>query len=152
MRPADEVIRLLRLKGLLRWGDEAGEAGAKLGDDVAGGVERTEDFTDGVVVKAPVQGFSSFRALKRALGPAGEGRQWHHIVEQSKIGQFGAESIQNVDNVIALPKPVHETISGFYSSKVAGLTGDKTVRQWLEGKPFQFQYEFGRETIKNFIR
>ncbi len=31
----------------------------------------------------PDNGFRSFRQLKKYLGSAGEGNQWHHIVEQS---------------------------------------------------------------------
>lgn len=33
--------------------------------------------------------FSSFNALKRSLGSAGKGKQWHHIVEQCQIGKSG---------------------------------------------------------------
>ncbi len=95
------------------------------------------------------RGFGSFSKLKRALGPAGEGRQWHHIVEQSKVGQFGAEAIHNADNVVSIPTDIHRKISGFYSSK-RPFTGDQTVRQWLSGQSFEQQRAFGQQVLRKF--
>lgn len=65
------------------------------------------------------KGFGSFSDLKNALGAAGEGEAWHHIVEQSQIGKsgFAAEKIHNVNNVVAINKATHAKISGYYSSK-----------------------------------
>ena len=94
-------------------------------------------------------GFKSFSSLKRALGPAGEGKQWHHIVEQSQVGRFGPEAIHNVDNVVAIPTDIHRKISGFYSSKQP-FTGDQTVRQWLSGQSFEQQRAFGEQVLRNF--
>jgi hypothetical protein len=48
------------------------------------------------------QGYRSFRAFKRAMGPAGPGKAWHHIVEQtpSNLAKFGNETIHNTGNLI----------------------------------------------------
>ncbi|HCS55261.1 MAG TPA: hypothetical protein DIW81_27360 [Planctomycetaceae bacterium] len=97
----------------------------------------------------PKGGYGSFSALKRALGPAGEGRHWHHIVEQSKVGQFGAEAIHHVDNVISIPAPIHHRITGFYNS-IQDFTNGQTVRQWLNGQSFEFQREFGMDILRRF--
>ncbi len=94
-------------------------------------------------------GFRSFRSLKRALGPGGPGKQWHHIVEQSKLGQFGGNAIHNADNVIAIPTSIHRQISGFYSSKQR-FTNGLTVRKWLDGQSFKFQREFGMDILRQF--
>ena len=85
--------------------------------------------------------------MKRALGPAGEGRHWHHVVEQSKIGQFAANAIHNVDNVISIPAPIHHQITGYYNS-IQRFTGGKTVREWLNGQSFEFQRDFGMDILR----
>ena len=43
------------------------------------------------------QGYHSFSAFKRAMGPAGPGKSWHHIVEQTKgnVARFGPERLHN---------------------------------------------------------
>lgn len=93
-----------------------------------------------------VRSFKSFDALKAALGPAGDGKVWHHVVEQrpSNLARFGPEAIHNTENVVAVPREVNQRIADYYSSiPTRGFTGGKTVRQWLDGQPFQKQREFG---------
>lgn len=94
--------------------------------------------------------FDSASAIKNYLGPAGEGRSWHHIVEQSKTDQFGPEAIHATENMVALPEEVHRAISGFYSSKREISEGQR-VRDWLRGQPFEQQYQFGLEQIKKHL-
>ena len=60
--------------------------------------------------------------------------------------------LHNTGNLIKLPHgkgTIHNQISGFYSSKQP-FTGGKTVREWVSGKPFQEQFDFGIQTIKDF--
>ncbi|RKH51853.1 hypothetical protein D7Y23_08600 [Corallococcus sp. AB050B] len=96
--------------------------------------------------------WNSFSALKRARGPAGPGKQWHHIVEQTdgNVQRFGPQALHNTDNVIALDEAIHQRISAYYSSKEFALTGDKTIRQWLSSQPFQAQRDFGMKTLIRF--
>jgi hypothetical protein len=98
-------------------------------------------------------GFGSFSAFKRQYGPAGQGQAWHHLVEQGpNTGKFAAEAIHNPANLIKLPHgtgTIHNQVSGFYSSKQP-FTGGKTVRNWLSEKPYQEQFDFGVQTIKDF--
>jgi hypothetical protein len=56
--------------------------------------------------------FKSFDAFKNAMGPAGEDKAWHHIVEQRKLNveRFGPEAIHNTENVIAVNKARHDAI------------------------------------------
>ena len=44
--------------------------------------------------------FRSFREFKEIIGPAGEGYEWHHLVEQrlADNGRFPPEEIHNTDN------------------------------------------------------
>lgn len=50
--------------------------------------------------------------------------------------------------MIRLPKDVHRKISARYSSKVPGK--NMTVREWLNGKSYEEQYEFGRKLLKEY--
>jgi RHS repeat-associated protein len=58
-----------------------------------------------------VKFFSSLDALKAELGPAGQGKVWHHIVEQRdyNVEKFGAEAIHNTQNVVPVPADVIAT-------------------------------------------
>lgn len=46
------------------------------------------------------QSFKSFSAFKKAMGPAGKGKAWHHIVEQNpaNIARFEPEAIHKLKN------------------------------------------------------
>ncbi len=79
----------------------------------------------------------------------GIGKQWHHIVEQSQIGQFGAEAINSPGNVTTVSTLDHIRISAYYSSKTE-FTGGLTVRQWLKGQSWEEQYGFGVSVLKKF--
>jgi len=97
------------------------------------------------------QGFRSHSALTRALGPAGPGQHWHHVVEQTpgNVARFGAQSVHNTQNVMRLDAGVHQQISGFYSS-IQPFTNGQTVRQWLSTQSFGQQAQFGLDTLRRF--
>ncbi|NOK11423.1 SitA5 family polymorphic toxin [Corallococcus exercitus] len=96
-----------------------------------------------------VRSWNSFSALKRARGPAGTGKQWHHIVEQTdgNVQRFGPQAVHNTENVIAIDEAVHQRISAFYSSKDVRFSATQTVRQWLSGQSFQAQRDFGMTVL-----
>jgi hypothetical protein len=89
------------------------------------------------------------------MGPAGQGKQWHHIVEQTpgNVKRFGGEALHNTENVTALTTPVHTRVSAFYSSIQPKITNSNTltVRQWLSTQSYEAQREFGLLTIKNIL-
>jgi hypothetical protein len=97
------------------------------------------------------QGFNTFNELKKALGPIGDSKAWHHIVEQSQIkkSRFSPRQIHNTRNIIALDSTIHAKISGYYSSKPE-FTRGKTVRDWLAGQSYQEQYQFGIIVLNRF--
>jgi hypothetical protein len=99
-----------------------------------------------------VSAWGSFSALKRARGPAGQGKQWHHVVEQTdgNVQRFGPQALHNTENVIALDEAVHQRISAYYSSKDPFFTGALTVRQWLSNQSFQAQRDFGIKVLMGF--
>jgi hypothetical protein len=96
--------------------------------------------------------WGSFSSLKRALGSAGEGKQWHHIVEQTEgnIKRFGPQALHNTENVMALDEGIHRRISAYYSSKDPRFSDRETVRQWLSGQSFQAQREFGLKILQQY--
>ena len=94
------------------------------------------------------KGYATYNKFLSRYGKAGDGMEWHHIVERRMEGKFGAERIHHIDNMIRLPKDVHRKISARYSSKMPGK--NMTVREWLNGKSYEEQYEFGRKLLKEY--
>ncbi|ADO72855.1 hypothetical protein [Stigmatella aurantiaca] len=97
--------------------------------------------------------WGSFSGLKSALGSAGQGKQWHHIVEQtpSNVKRFGPHSLHNTENVIPLDQTIHTRLSALYSSIRWNVTGSNnlTVRQWLSTQSYEAQRKFGLLAIEN---
>ncbi|WP_152621856.1 hypothetical protein [Archangium violaceum] len=91
--------------------------------------------------------------FKSAMGPAGQGKEWHHIVEQTpgNVDRFGGEALHNTENVIALDKALHTKISSLYSSIYLRITGSPTltVRKWLSTQSYEAQRAFGLLAIEN---
>ncbi|MFA6172021.1 MAG: RHS repeat-associated core domain-containing protein [Patescibacteria group bacterium] len=98
-------------------------------------------------------GFKSFRSFKRAFGAAGEGKEWHHIVEQTgkNIKKFGEEQIHNTQNLMSVSKEVNQKINAYYSSK-RSFTGGQTVRDWVSGQSYEQQYKFGQEVLSQVLK
>ena len=96
-------------------------------------------------LQGPRAGLRLSSNLKDIFGSPGEGREWHHIVEQNpfNIDKFGAETIHNVDNVVAIPKELNSKLNAFYQTKNP-LTGGLAPREWLKDKSLQQNYDFGR--------
>ncbi|MCP3142664.1 SitA5 family polymorphic toxin [Pyxidicoccus xibeiensis] len=99
-----------------------------------------------------LRSWGSFSGLRSALGSAGPGKNWHHIVEQTpgNVERFGPHSLHNTENVVAINEGVHRKISAYYSSKDPRFTGGKTVRQWLSGQSFQAQRKFGVTVLQGY--
>jgi len=97
--------------------------------------------------------WGSYGGFKSAMGSAGKGKEWHHIVEQTpgNVKRFGGEALHNTENVTALGKALHTRVSAFFSSKYLRVTGSRTltVRQWLGTQSYEAQREFGLLAIKN---
>ncbi len=105
----------------------------------------------GGAAKAGFRAFKSMRDFKNAMGPAGEGKHWHHIVEQTpgNLERFGPEALHNTENVMAVDADTHVKISAYYSSKQR-FTGGMVVREWLRTKSYEEQREFGLKTLRQF--
>ena len=97
--------------------------------------------------------WGSFSGFKSAMGPAGPGKEWHHIVEQTpgNVNRFGGEALHNTENVAALDKTLHTDVSRLYSTIRWRTTGSYTltVRQWLGTQSYEAQRAFGLLAINN---
>ena len=95
--------------------------------------------------------WKSFSGFKKALGSAGSGKQWHHIVEQmpGNVQRFGPEAIHNTENVIAVDVRIHERMSTYKSSKQR-IAGNRVVREWLREQSYEQQREFRLWVLKQF--
>ncbi|WP_200883664.1 hypothetical protein [Archangium violaceum] len=95
----------------------------------------------------------SFGGFKSAMGTAGSGKEWHHLVEQTKgnVKRFGDNALQNTENIIALDKTLHTNVSRLYSSIRYDIAGSSTltVRGWLSSQSYEAQRAFGLLAIKN---
>jgi hypothetical protein len=62
--------------------------------------------------------FSEFKKINLAkyFGPAGDGYEYHHIVEQSMSGDMSESELQSTTNIVRIPKLLHEEINSEYSS------------------------------------
>jgi RHS repeat-associated protein len=119
----------------------------------AGNAEPLEEEMEQVSAEIGA-GYRSFNAFKAAQGPAEEGMQWHHIVEQTpgNIARFGPEAIHNTNNLVEVPTNLHVgpgSISAFYSSKQV-LTESMVVRQFLATQSFAQQRAFGLQVLQNY--
>ncbi len=78
--------------------------------------------------------------MEKRFGAAGDGYQYHHIVEQGGANEtaFTAEQLHSTENMIRVPTILHEEISAAYSAKSETDT-TKTVRETLRGKSFEEQ-------------
>jgi hypothetical protein len=124
-----------------------------------GAVAMTARAMSAAAAKAPPNGFrawGSFSGFKKAMGSAGPGNEWHHIVEQTpgNVKRFGAQALQNTENIIPLDKGRHTRLSAIYSSIRYDITQSYTltVRQWLSTQSYEAQREFGLLAIENVTR
>ncbi len=117
---------------------------------VRSGPKALKDLYAGIVDK-PFKTFDAFKKtdLEKFYGPAGEGYEYHHIVEQASYGEnIPAELLHSTNNIVKIPKLIHEEISAEYSS-LYGTTG-KTLRDWLKTQPYEVQRAKGLEIMRRF--
>jgi hypothetical protein len=98
------------------------------------------------------KGFSSFDAFKNEYGAAGEGKAWHHLVQQTEtnVQRFGAESIHNTNNLIRIEHGAatwHQRITNYYNS-IQEFTDGQRFYQWVGQKSFQEQYEWALKIME----
>lgn len=106
----------------------------------------------------------AFRDLKSSVPQAPPGWHMHHLVEQSRTGQFGTQAIQNTANLIALPDGLHRKINGEYGRRLQPLTeayefaeshpelNIRTIRDYVKALPYQQQRQYNVDTIRRLMK
>jgi len=123
---------------------------AMVAQSVGGG---SSALTRGKLLTNGHRAWGSFNGFKSAMGSAGNGKEWHHIVEQTpgNAKRFGGEALHNTENIIALDKKLHDKVSAFYSGirLIVTKSSTLTVRQWLSTQSYEAQREFGLLAMEN---
>lgn len=93
-------------------------------------------------------GYRSHEAFKGAFGPAGAGRQWHHLVEQNadNLAKFGAERIHHPSNLVNISETLHHQITSMYNTSNP-LTHQR-LRDVVNNWSFEQQQSFALEQIQ----
>ncbi|MGA8169688.1 MAG: hypothetical protein WB816_02445 [Methylocystis sp.] len=90
--------------------------------------------------------FSSFDAFKNVgvakfHGPAGDGYDYHHIVEQGKSTDFSSIELNSTTNIVRIPRLIHEEINSEFGLRDS--VTKTTMRQRLKGRSFEEQLQEG---------
>ena len=109
---------------------------------------------ENLMVSTEGQNFSSFDAFKKIgiekfFGDAGDGLDYHHIVEQGpNAGIISETSLQSADNIVKIPRLLHEEINSYYNTKIDMGGSLVTPRNYLKGKSFAEQRDFGLSALR----
>lgn len=97
---------------------------------------------------APNIRFRNETELRHYLGPAGPGREWHHLVEKrlAARGVFEPELIHSTDNIISLPIDVHRRVSARMSMRFKAFENN-IRRLGVEKMSFAEQYDHGLDLV-----
>ncbi len=93
--------------------------------------------------------FDAFKKgdLEKRFGSAGDGYEYHHIVEQgSNAGFLPEEQLQSTSNIVKIPRLLHEEITSVYGG--SKIRGQPSIRETMRGKPFSDQRETGLKILR----
>jgi hypothetical protein len=96
--------------------------------------------------------FSSFGEFKKIdlakyFGPAGDGYEYHHIVEQSASGNIPESELQSTTNIVRIPRLLHEEISAQYSRQQDKF--GSSLRASLNGASFGDRWDAGLKVMRD---
>ncbi|MFZ5988128.1 MAG: VWA domain-containing protein [Bacillota bacterium] len=137
-------------------GVEAADLILEFGDEALNKLKHIDNISYSWIREAfiPDRSFKNVNDLKKKMN-AGAGNVWHHIVEQNQIQNsgFNTRTVQNLRNVIAVPHgsgSIHQKISDYYLSKNPTISTTLRVREWLVGKSFDYQFDFGISVLQKY--
>ena len=115
---------------------------------------KTAAEAESVITKlARSAGYKTFDKLKKAVGSAGVGKVWHHVVEQSQIPRFGDEAIHTFSNVVAVSVEDNLKLAAIYKrtnhGEIACVPLGISPREWLKSKTFEEARQFGMLAVQN---
>lgn len=98
------------------------------------------------------EGYVDYDEFKKIYGSAGEGYEWHHVVEQSQIDKSGFDPrlVNNPGNIIPIDAATHRKVSGYYRRIVPGT--NMVFRDWLtaQGYTYEQQQQIGEYVLEMF--
>jgi hypothetical protein len=88
--------------------------------------------------------------LVKRFGRAGDGYEYHHIVTQGgeNASNIPPNQLQNTDNIIRLPKLLHEEVSAEYFREFAPDESGRSLYEWLQTQPYEVQRERGLRILR----
>jgi hypothetical protein len=103
-------------------------------------------------VSSDEKAFSSFSEFKKIdlgkyFGPADDGYEYHHIVEQSASGSIPKSELQSTTNIVRIPRLLHEEINGEYSRTLLEFDGSSR-RASLDGASFDDKWNAGISVLQ----
>lgn len=84
--------------------------------------------------------------LGKRFGPAGDGMEYHHIVEQNASGDIPEEKLQSTRNIVRIPKLLHEEITADYLKSNDDF--DVSLRRILQGRSFEERWNEGLRVMR----
>ncbi|MEC4593110.1 hypothetical protein VPG91_19045 [Nitrospirillum amazonense] len=88
-------------------------------------------------------------ALGKRYGSAGPGYDYHHIVEQSAIGDgIPAELVNSTRNIVLVPRLLHEEVTAAFN-RPAYKGAPISLREYLKTAPFEERMRKGLEVMRS---
>jgi hypothetical protein len=84
--------------------------------------------------------------LEKRFGSAGDGMQYHHIIEEGS--GVASNLVENTDNIVRIPAILHEAINAIYATK-SSKYGGLTLRDWLKGQSAVVKREYGIKVLRD---
>jgi len=99
----------------------------------------------------PPKSYDELTVAAQQKGPHG-GYEDHHIVEQGKHNDdLGDDLIQDPSNIVRIPYYKHKMIQSYYQRHIKSPPfNGLTPRQYLKGKSFEEQFQFGMDALRKF--
>jgi len=114
-------------------------------------VEKAPYRLDDLRISLEERSFNSFDAFKKAdlikyFGPAGDGYEYHHIVEQGQQDDIDTTELHSTRNIVRIPKLLHEEISSEFGQ--SNRKTELSLRQKFKDKPFDDRWRAGIEVMR----
>ena len=122
-------------------------------DDITGAALTPKPPSIGEATGVGVHCPGSFRTFKKVVKKSsldpGDGREWHHIVNQNSTNRKNFRSrLHCTDNLISLPKAIHHEVTAHYNRKHKWTKGD-FVRDVINKRTWREQYEYGVRVLRD---
>lgn len=84
-------------------------------------------------------------SLEKKFGPAGDGMEYHHLIERNSrdVGDVAEDS----DDIVRIPTIFHEAVTAAYRRNRPEL-GERSLREWLRTQPISVRREWGKKVLR----